>query len=74
MDMQTKKPSNVKELITQAGGPSAIGRGVGISPQAVVKWRRNGIKDNHWTRLMAMLPGLSASDLVAINQSTRAQN
>lgn len=30
----------ISSLIEAAGGPSAVGRGLGISPQAVGQWRK----------------------------------
>jgi DNA-binding transcriptional regulator YdaS (Cro superfamily) len=39
--MPTSTPELAAELaIEQAGGPSAVGRALGISPQAVGQWRR----------------------------------
>ncbi|MGR4927335.1 GIY-YIG nuclease family protein [Bradyrhizobium sp. CAR08] len=47
---------DISDIIWAAGGPNRISAASGgrVTPDAIHKWRRNGIRDWHWALLMSL--------------------
>jgi DNA-binding transcriptional regulator YdaS (Cro superfamily) len=60
--MSEKLLTPLGRAIKSVGGLGALAKGLGISPQAVDKWRRSGIPAERVLKLESM-SGVSRSDL-----------
>lgn len=63
---------NIRHIIADAGGETAVNRAIGRR-RAASKWPAVGIPDRYWPALMEMVPGLTTDELLAANLATRGQ-
>ena len=65
-DEATPPPdSAVLKAITAAGGPTALGRALGVTPQAIQDWRRKGYVPPARAKEIEMQYGIPRNDLVS---------
>lgn len=66
-------PRPLREIIQDAGGPSAISKASGgaITVDAVYKWSQIGIPDRHWPVVMPLAKA-SAAEMLAANIAVRS--
>ena len=67
----------VSDLIRMAGGVGAIARASQRTPypvteNAVHKWRKNGIPDQHWPLFLSSA-GVTVGDIYAANEMVRSK-
>lgn len=62
-----------EQIISSAGGVSAVAERTGRIPDAVRRWKFNGIPEKHWDIMMQMVPGLTPADIYAANEAVRTK-
>lgn len=66
-------PRTIREILDAAGGNQAVAEAVsGLTPDAVYKWRQNGIPDRYWLTIIPMA-GSSPEEIFAANEIARAE-
>ena len=70
--MEIKTEKTVSEIIGNCGGVSVITKPCELTESAIAKWRKNGIPDRYWSRIIALsIEPLTVSDLFKANEALR---
>lgn len=56
----------IADIIEAAGGPHVVGKATGREAGAL-KWAANGIPYRHWPKVMELVPGLTADEILQAN-------
>lgn len=66
-------PWTIDGIIRECGGASAVAVALGLTPSAVLKMKRNGIADRHWSALICLSnAAFGPSDLYTANEAVRS--
>jgi len=62
----------VSDIIDACGGDDALGKALGKHRTTINNWRRKGIPDRYWAKVMA-LTGATEAELLAANRCARGE-